>query len=101
MARIKTGHKVALAGGGVLMLALVGLILFGEEGYFDYLRLIDQKKAMEKKNTAAEEENFLLRRQVYRLETDKRYIEHLARKELGMIAKDEIVYKFKEQGGAP
>jgi cell division protein FtsB len=98
---MKTSHKVALAGGGVLMLALVGLILFGEDGYFDYRRLEAQKDAQIMKNAAAEQENSLLRRQVSRLETDRDYIEHIARKELGMIAKDEIVYKFKEQGEAP
>jgi cell division protein FtsB len=101
MARMKTSHKIALAGGGLLMLALVGLILIGEGGYIDYCRLKVQKETLMIKNNAAEEENFFLRRQVSRLETDQHYIEHIARKELGMIARDEIVYKFKLQGEAP
>jgi cell division protein FtsB len=101
MARIKASYKFALAGGGVIMLILVGLILFGKGGYFDYCQLTVKKDAMVIKNDAAEQENILLRRQVARLETDRRYIEYIARKELGMIAKDEIVYKFKQQGEAP
>ena len=101
MARMKTSHKIALLGGGVLILALVGLILLGQDGYIDYLRLKERKAALIDKNSKAEDENALLRRQVSRLENDKHYIEHIARKELGMVAGDEIVYKFKAQGESP
>lgn len=98
---MKTSHKIALAGGGLLMLGLVGLILFGQNGYLDYLRLKAQKEALAADNQAAQEDNQLLRRRVDRLDHDKAYIEHIARKELGMIAADEIVFKFKPQGDAP
>lgn len=97
---MKTSHKIALAGGGLLMAGLVGLMLFGQNGYIDYLRLKAQKDALVMKNKAAEEENRLLRRRVTRLQDDD-YIEYIARKELGMIASDEVVYKFKQQGETP
>ncbi len=98
---MKTRHKIALAGGGLLMLGLVGLILFGRNGYVDYGRLKTQKTRLVERNKCAEDENALLRRRVKRLETDDAYIEHVARKELGMIAGDEVVYKFKQQGERP
>ena len=98
---MKTSHKIALAAGGLLILGLVGLILFGQNGYMDYMHLQAEKDALVEKNRAAGEANRILQRQVTRLEEDKEYIEHIARKELGMIAGDEIVYKFKKQGDAP
>lgn len=94
-------HKIALAGGGLLMLGLVGLILFGQNGYIDYLRLKDQNNALIMENKAGEEENLRLRRQVTRLQDDTDYIEYIARKELGMIASDEIIYKFQQQEKKP
>jgi len=85
-----------------VILGLVGLILFAENGYIDYLRLKAQKNALVMKNMAAEEDNRQLRRRVTRLkEKDPDYIEYIARKELGMIAGDEIIYKFKSQEKAP
>lgn len=98
---MKTSHKIALAGGGLLMLGLVGQILFGQNGYTDYLLLKAKKDALVMKNKAAEEENLQLRRRVDRLQNDLGYIEHIARKDLGMVASDEIVYTFKQQEEAP
>lgn len=95
MAGVKTSHKIALSGGCLLMLVLVGLILFGQNGYRDYVRLKAQKNALVMENRTAEEENRLLRHRVDRLQDDDQYIEYIARKELGMIGGDEVVYKFK------
>lgn len=83
------------------MFGLVGLILFGQNGYIDYLHLKAQKNALVMENKEAEEDNRELRRQVTRLKSDIDYIEHIARKELGMIADDEIIYKFKQQENTP
>lgn len=77
------------------MLVLVGLILFGQNGYRDYMRLKAQKNSLVMKNRIAEEDNRLLRHRAERLQNDDAYIEYIARKELGMIAGDEVVYKFK------
>ena len=96
-----TGHKIAYAVGGALMLSLAGLLVFGRNGYLDYLHLKEQKKQLSIKNQAAEDENSMLRRQARRLKDDPAYIEYIARKELGMIAGDEVIYTFKRQGDAP
>lgn len=98
---MKTSHKIILAGGCLLMIGLVGLILLGQNGYMDYLDVKGQKDNLAEKNKTAAEENELLRHRVERLRNDDKYIEHIARKELGMIAGDEVVYKFKQQEAAP
>ncbi len=41
-----------------------------------------------------EEDNQKLREEVKRLQTDKRYIEEIARRELGMVKEGEIIYQF-------
>lgn len=41
-----------------------------------------------------EEENQRLREEVRRLQHEKRYIEEIARKELGMVKEGEIIYQF-------
>ncbi len=41
-----------------------------------------------------EEENRKLREEVRRLQHEKRYIEEIARKELGMVKEGEIIYQF-------
>jgi cell division protein FtsB len=45
-------------------------------------------------NTKMEEENRHLREEVRRLQHEKRYIEEIARKELGMVKEGEIIYQF-------
>jgi len=98
---MKTVHNIALAGGGLLLLGLVGLILFGRNGYLDYVDLRASHDALVAKNQTAEADNQLLRRRVARLQSDMKYIEYIARKELGMIGGEEIVYKFKRQEETP
>ena len=46
------------------------------------------------KNFKLEEENQKLKEEVKRLQSDKRYIEEIARKELGMVKEGEIIYQF-------
>lgn len=41
-----------------------------------------------------EEENQKLREEVRLLQHEKRYIEEIARKELGMVKEGEIIYQF-------
>ena len=49
---------------------------------------------MKEKNIHLERENQKLREEVKRLKSDKRYIEEIARKELGMVKEGEIIYQF-------
>ena len=41
-----------------------------------------------------EEENLKLKEEVRRLQHEKRYIEEIARRELGMVKEGEIIYQF-------
>lgn len=50
--------------------------------------MLDREIAEKKESTA------LLKEQIYLLEHDPEYIEKLARKNLGLVREDEVVYKI-------
>jgi len=78
----------------VLSLILGLLTFFGDKGVFNLLRLQKELSRIREENQKVEEENQKLREEVKRLQTEKRYIEELARKELGMVKEGEIIYQF-------
>jgi cell division protein FtsL len=83
-----------------LLLILISLLIlgiltfFGEKGIFHLLRLQKEAVRIKEKNLKLEEENQKLKEEVKRLQSDKRYIEEIARKELGMVKEGEIIYQF-------
>ncbi|MCD6584632.1 MAG: septum formation initiator family protein [Desulfobacteraceae bacterium] len=52
------------------------------------------------KNNVLQEKNIRMHRKIKRLKEDPKFIENIARQELKMIGKDEIVFKFKEDSTA-
>jgi len=94
----------------LLLLILIPLLIlgiltfFGEKGILHLLRLQKELVRIKEKNTKLEVENQKLKEEVKRLQTDKRYIEEIARKELGMVKEGEIIYQFDSpstrKGGA-
>ncbi len=84
----------------LLLLILISLLIlgtltfFGEKGILHLLRLRKEVARIKEKNVKLEEENQKLKEEVKRLQSDKRYIEEIARKELGMVKEGEIIYQF-------
>jgi cell division protein FtsB len=84
----------------VLLLILFLLLIFGfftffgDKGIFHLLRLQKELGRIKEMNTKVEGENQKLREEVRRLQHEKRYIEEIARKELGMVKEGEIIYQF-------
>ncbi len=78
----------------VLLFILGSLTFFGEKGILNLLRLRKEVVRIKEINSKLEEENQKLKEEVKRLQNDKRYIEEIARKELGMVKEREIIYRF-------
>ena len=78
----------------ILLLILGILTFFGEKGILHLLRLRKEVVRIKERNIKLEEENQKLKEEVKRLQSDKRYIEEIARKELGMVKEGEIIYQF-------
>ncbi len=78
----------------VLFLVLGLLTFFGDKGVLQLLRLQKELSRIREANKVTEAENRKLREEVRRLQNEKRYIEEIARKELGMVKEGEIIYQF-------
>ena len=70
------------------------LSFFGDQGILHLLRLQKELVRIKDLNVKMEEENLKLKEEVRRLRHEKRYIEEIARKELGMVKEGEIIYQF-------
>ena len=72
---------------------------FGDKGIMHLLRLEKEWGRIKEANVKIEEENRKLREEVKRLQHEKRYIEEIARKELGMVKEGEVIYQFEVPDG--
>ncbi len=78
-----------------LLVSLFFFILYSEQGLFDLNLLKKERDVLVENNEQLARENLSLSVEIDRLENDPKYIENIARKELGMIAEDELILKPK------
>ena len=79
------------------LIALFIYIVFSTHGYIDMTQLRLEQEKLVQKNERLNRENSALRKEINRLKNDYDYIENIARQELGMIRKDELILKPKTQ----
>lgn len=91
------GRKKFLIFFVVVIVAITALAVFGDTGIIDVLRLKEERGVLEGKNASLEGENRRLAGEIELLKNDKRYIATIARKELGMVGSDEVIYKTEEE----
>jgi cell division protein FtsB len=80
----------------VSIFLLLFFVVFGENGSIDLNRLKVEKDRLLQKNTELKQENISLYREIDRLKNDPKYLENVARQELGVIGKDEVIFKVKK-----
>ena len=79
----------------LFLFLLLGLLtFFGDKGILHLLRLQKELVRIKEANLKIEEENRKLKEEIKRLRYEKRYIEEIARRELGMVKDGEIIYQF-------
>jgi cell division protein FtsB len=84
----------------LLIIFFVGFfIVFGNRGLMDNQRLKEKLKDLKVENGRLEAVNGGLKREVVLLREDIRYIEAVARNELGMMKKGDLVYRFMDPAG--
>lgn len=86
-------HKVLLAAAFLVIFCMALLIVFGDHGVTDLYQLKSRRDQLLRTNQTLALENIRLINQIDRLKTDPTYIETIARDELGLISKDEIILK--------
>ena len=82
-----------------LLVSLFFFIIFSEHGLMDLNLLKNEKNSLVQRNEQIARENLSLSVEISRLENDPKYIENVARQELGMIGKDELILKPKKTPG--
>ena len=84
------------------LLIVIGFILFillysffVERGLRKVIIFKKELKKVESYNQSLRDENDVLKETVYLLKNDKKYIEKIARGELGLLRSEELIYLFK------
>ena len=77
------------------LFSLLLFIMFSDNGLADLFKLKSERDRLLQENARLQRENLDMYRTIERLKNDPEYIESIARKELGMIRRDEIILKPK------
>lgn len=85
-----------IAGCGLLLTAI-----FGGHGLMRWLQSDKEKKALTAELEKIQEENVRTRREIDSLMHNGKYIETIARRDLGMVKDDEIIYQFPKSEKRP
>ena len=80
----------------LILISYMVLIVIGDNGVRDLNAMKQKVSTLKAENDVLQQKNIEMRRQINRLKEDPEFIENIARQELKMIGKDEIVFKFKE-----
>ncbi len=88
-------QRVILSVTAFMLAALFCFTIFSEHGLMDLHLLKQEHDSLHEANEKLARENLALSVEIDRLENDPDYIEDVARRELGMIRKDELILKPK------
>jgi len=79
----------------LVVLLILGVALFGEKGIVRLVKLMRERETLAQEVEQLRRENDLLKKEITALRSDQHYLEQLARRELGMVREDEMVYQFR------
>jgi cell division protein FtsB len=80
----------------VFLLLMTLLITFGNRGLVDNYLMSKRLAELKSLNDGVMEENNELKKKIVLLRSDLAYIESLARNELGMVKKGDMVYRLSK-----
>jgi cell division protein FtsB len=75
---------------------IVAWLAFGEHGFIHLYRVGKERQACEQRIEKLSQENQALFDEIQRLRKDPKYVEQVARKELGLVKDNELIYRFQE-----
>jgi cell division protein FtsB len=94
---ISPRQKLFIKAGILGLFLMLALILFSDNGVFDLIQIREERDRVIQKNVKLEQENRDYYQEIERLKHDRKYIESIARKELGLVGKDEIIIQTAEE----
>ncbi len=89
-------YKKHLCGFLVFFVAMFLMTVFGDKGLFTLNTMRGDRDAIASEVRQLEVAQETLKEEIERLKTDSKYIAFIAREELGMIGKNEVIYRFNE-----
>ena len=95
---VSNTQKILLSLVTLVLLNILLVIIFGDRGLVEVGHLKGERDRLLRDNHVLKEKNLALRWEIERLKTDPAYIEHVARQELGMIGRDEVIVRFNSPG---
>jgi cell division protein FtsB len=88
-------QKIALSIIALAMFGLLLVVLLGDNGMIELRRLGRTHQALVEENRDLTRQNLKMYRSIDRLQSDPAFVENIARRELGMIRSNELIFKFK------
>lgn len=82
---------------GLAVAFILYFTVFGERGLLRIYHLNKEKQQVQLRLEAIRNENMKLVREVDALKNDRRYLESIARRDFGMVRKNEVIYQFPQQ----
>ena len=92
-----TKGRIVVSTGIVVLFSFLFVIGLGDRGAVDLYQLRLRKVRLDRSNVELQKKNRALYRSIQRLKNDAEFIENIARSELGMVGKDEMVYQFRKK----
>jgi len=94
-----TKRRIIVTVGILMFFSFLFVIGLGDHGAVDLYQLHLRKVSLNRSNLELQKKNQALYRSIQRLKHDAEFIENIARSELGMVGKDEMVYQFRKKKG--
>jgi cell division protein FtsB len=87
-------NKIQIGIGIVVIFMFLLLMFFGDNTMLELNRLKNEEGLLIEINEGLVRQNDLMYNEIERLKHDPRYVENVARQDLGMIGKNEIIFKI-------
>jgi len=84
-----------------LIVFILYFTVFGERGLLRINHLQRDRDEMLRRYQELKGENDRLRREITALQSDRRYLESIARREFGLVRSNEVIYQFPGAAPAP
>ena len=81
----------------LVVLVLLWVLIAPKKSALHLLQTQQELETIQAENKRLEEENEVLRKEIDRLKHDPTYLEEKARKEYGLLKKNEMLYKFDKK----
>lgn len=94
-------YKGTLAACVVALILFVIAAIYGDHGLIHLLRMRGEQQELEHLAFDLQQRNEQLHQQIRRLQTDDWYVEKLARERLGLVKKDEVIYRVTAPPAPP